>query len=123
MKKAEFRPKPGFDWINLELVRSRSPRIVFYDCKPAILLAADKSLRAHAALRTKLNQEARNNREASKPDCDPEVKRRAFVAKIKKHFPFVDVQWIADQIVPWDIEEFKRRVAERQKEYLKESKQ
>ena len=56
-------------------------------------------------------------------DTNQEKQRLAFIAKLKQAFPFIDVHWVANQIVPWDIEEFKRQVAERQKEYLKESKQ
>jgi hypothetical protein len=123
MKKTEF------DQINLDLAPDRlipdrnPPAPPKHKCKIALQYAADKSLAAHEALRAKLGEEARRDRKVGNQKADQEERRLAFIAKIKQAFPFVDVQWIADQIVPWDIEEFKHRVAERQKEYLKESKQ
>jgi hypothetical protein len=123
MKKTEL------DSINLDLapdrlVPDRNPPLPpKHKCKIALQYAADKSLAAHEALRTKLAEEARRDRKVGNLRAAAEERRLAFIAKLKQAFPFIDVHWIANQIVPWDIEEFKRRVAERQKEYLKESKQ
>jgi hypothetical protein len=117
------------DQINLDLVPDRlvpdrnPPLPPKHKCKIALQYAADKSLEAHEALRTELAKEAERDRKIGNEAAEAEQRRLAFIAKVKQCFPFVDVHWIANQIVPWDVEEFKARVAERQKEYLKESKQ
>jgi hypothetical protein len=91
----------------------------WFKCLTPLQYAANKSLAAHEALRAKLDEEARRDRKVGNHKADEEERRLAFIAKIKQRFPFIDVQWIADQLVPWDPQEFKGRVAQRQSEYLK----
>jgi cation diffusion facilitator CzcD-associated flavoprotein CzcO len=100
-------------------VRDCPPLPPWFKCLTPLQYAADKSLAAHEALRTELGEEARRDRKVGNQKADQEERRLAFIAKLKQAFPFIDVQWIADQITPWDAQEFKARVAQRQGEYLK----
>jgi hypothetical protein len=70
------------------------------------------------AIKEKERIEAWRDRQASRTDCAPEIRRLAFVAKVRKAFPYLDVQWIADHLDPWDQNEFKRQVSEAQERYL-----
>lgn len=65
--------------------------------------------------------EAREDRE--EPDLtqnQEEMKRWVLITKLAVRFPTIGVPAIAEGVVPWDLEEFKRLVAEAQTRYLKE---
>ena len=100
-------------------VRDAPPMPPWHKCLSPLQYAANKSLAAHEVLKTGLAEEAHRDRKVGNQKADQEERRLAFVAKIRQAFPFVDVQWIADQITPWDPQEFKTRVTQRQREYLK----
>ncbi len=77
----------------------------------------------YEALKRKQNLEAWRDREASKADCAPEIKRLAFIAKLARSFPQLNVPWIAEQIQPWNVDTFKQKVAAAQIRYLKSMSQ
>lgn len=64
------------------------------------------------------NLESWCDRQASKADCAPEIRRIAFIAKVRRAFIYIDVQWIADHIQPWNVDEFKRQVADAHNRYV-----
>ena len=63
-------------------------------------------------LKSKYRLEAWRDREASKIDCDPWIEEQAFITKISWCWLQINAREIAENIEPWDREEFKRRVAE-----------
>jgi hypothetical protein len=60
------------------------------------------------------------DRDATKLAAEPEARRQQFIASIKRAFPHIDVDFLAAQTKPWNVLEFKERVAQAQHSYLKE---
>jgi len=65
------------------------------------------------------NLEAWRDRQVIKEGCSAETRRLAFVAKLHRTFPFLNVKAIAETVVPWNLEKFKKRLAAAQARYLK----
>jgi hypothetical protein len=62
----------------------------------------------------------RNEPELVSREDQQDAKRWALITRLAIRFPQLNVPTIAEGVVPWDVEEFKRLVAERQTQYLKE---
>jgi hypothetical protein len=86
---------------------------------PAWERLVPRGLVGYEELKAKYRLEAWRDREASKADALPEIRRLAFITKLKRSMPEIDIEYIAESIDPWDMNEFKSRVADAVVEYRK----
>src|SRR5258708_4783248 len=63
-------------------------------------------------------EEAARDRAATLAQGAAEAKRVGFIANLGRAFPQLNVPAIAESVEPWDLAQFKERVAEAQVRYL-----